>query len=113
MKKVINIENSDKNVVMVLAISEPDVVKLNNEFFVIEDYTEEPNVSDKELDINYPVYDKKLNKFYWVTTNYQKTATERVLFEENTNKEIANLKNEIMNIQDILNNFKNPLIEEE
>ncbi len=102
MKKVINIETSDNNVVRVLSIMEPEIKQYSPNGFsyiMIDDYTEPPMVDDATLDINYPMYDKDLHKFFWVTVNYQKTATEQIIFEQNILKEIKLLKDKMNLLQ--------------
>ncbi|WMJ78515.1 MULTISPECIES: hypothetical protein [unclassified Sedimentibacter] len=97
MQKAINIECSNKNVVRILSIAEPEIIENNPtglEYFIIEDYVE-PFVLDNPLAINYPMYDKVNKTFKWAQIQYQNTATEELLEIENLKIENTNLKNEL------------------
>lgn len=86
MQKAINIEITDKNISRVLSIADPSIIENNPtdlEYILIDDYENPPVVEDLELDINYPMYNKELKKFYWITINYQTTANQQLIELEN------------------------------
>jgi len=85
MQKAIHIENTNKNVVRVLSIAEPNVIEYNPtelEYILIEDFVEPPELQS-HLSINYPMYDKVNQKFFWVQIQYTNTATEEIFAIEN------------------------------
>lgn len=97
MIKAINLENSNKNVVRVLSIAEPEIIENNPtglEYILIEDFTEPPEL-DNHLSINYPMYDKVNQQFKWVQVQYQNTMTEELLQIENLKVENSQLKSEL------------------
>lgn len=88
MQKAINIETTSKSVARVLSIADPSIIDSNPtnlEYILIDDYVEAPAVSDPALDINYPMYNKETEKFYWVTINYQTVANQQLVALENLN----------------------------
>lgn len=98
MNKAISVENSNKNVVRVLSIAEPEIIENNptdREYFLIENYTEPP-VLDNPLSINYPIHDKVNKQFKWVQVQYQNTATEEIIQIENLKVANATLQNSLM-----------------
>lgn len=97
MKKAINLENTDKNIVRVLSIAEPEIIEnnpTNMEYILVEDY-EEPSIPNNSMSINYPMYDKANKKFKWVQIQYQNTVTEELLEIENLKSENTELQNEL------------------
>jgi len=105
MQKAINIENSSKNVVRVLSISEPDIIENNptgREYILIEDY-EEPPILDNPMSVNYPMWNKVNQIFKWVQIQYQNTATEELLEIENLKVENITLQNELRTANENIN----------
>ena len=97
MQKVINLENSGKNVVRVHSIAEPDIIENNPtglEYILIDDFTEPPELQN-HLSINYPVYDRVNRQFKWAQVQYQNTMTEELLQIENLKVENSQLKSEL------------------
>jgi len=98
MQKAINIENSNKNIVRVLSIAEPEIIENNptgREYILIEDYIEPPTL-DNPMSVNYPMWDKVSQRFKWVPIQYQNTATNEIL-------EIENLKAENRTLNETVN----------
>lgn len=98
MIKAIHIENSNKNVVRVLSIAEPEVIENNPtglEYILIEDFTEPPELNN-HLSINYPMYDKTNKQFKWVQVQYQNTMTEELIQIENLKVENSILQTELL-----------------
>ena len=86
MQKAINIELTSKPIAKVLSIAEPSIIENNPtalEYILIDDYEEAPIVNDPALDINYPMYNKETNKFYWITINYQTLPNNQLVAIEN------------------------------
>lgn len=97
MIKAINLENSNKNVVRVLSIAEPEIIENNPtglEYVLIDDFVEPPELNN-HLSINYPMYDKVNKQFKWVQVQYQNTMTEELLQIENLKVENSQLRNEL------------------
>lgn len=95
MQKAINLEQSNKQVVKVLSIMNPEYIEnnpTNRKYILIHDYTEPPE-SD-HMSVNYPMYDKLNQNFKWVQIQYQNTATEEILEIENLKVENNMLKNQ-------------------
>lgn len=97
MKKAINIEDLNKQVVRVLSITEPDVIENNptNQNYILVDNFTEPPVTDNHMSVNYPMWDKVNQKLLWVQIQYQNTATEELLEIENLKVENSILKNQL------------------
>ncbi len=98
MQKAIHIENSNKNVVRVLSLAEPDIIENNptdREYILVEDYTEPPAL-DNPMSVNYPMWDKVKQEFKWLQIQYQNTVTEELL-------EIENLKAENITLNETVN----------
>ena len=106
MQKAINIDNTGKTVERVLSIANPSIIENNPtgiEYILIEDYVEPPEVLNPSLDINYPMYNKETQKFYWVTVNYQNTATDMYVALETANADISKTKDKISAINNQIN----------
>lgn len=98
MQKAICLEQSNKNVVRVLAIAGTSIIEqnpTNSNYIVIEDYTEPPDL-DNPLSVNYPMYNKSNQSFKWVQIQYQNTATNELLEIENIKVENSILRTELL-----------------
>jgi hypothetical protein len=105
VKKAINIEVSDKNVVRVLSIAEPQTIDSNpteHPYILINDFIEPP-VLESSLAKNYPMYDKVNKVFKWIQITYQHTATEELFQIENLKAENSNLKSQLAIANDNIN----------
>lgn len=97
MQKAIHIENTNKNIVRVLSIAEPEIIENNptgRDYILIDDFTEPPELQSN-LSVNYPIYDKANQQFKWVQIQYQNTMTEELLQIENLKVENSQLRNEL------------------
>ena len=106
MQKPINIDNTGKTIERVLSIADPSIMESNPtgiEYILIDDYVDPPEVADPSLDINYPMYNKDTKKFYWITVNYQNTATDMYVALETANANISEDKNKINSIDNRIN----------
>lgn len=93
MLKAISIETSQRAVVRVLAIAEPEIIECNptqNKYFIIEDYTNPPEL--KDLDKAYPVYNKVTKTFKWAVVEYQITAPDGPIDSEVLKQETQDIK---------------------
>ncbi|MBP1924581.1 hypothetical protein J2Z76_000434 [Sedimentibacter acidaminivorans] len=105
MRKAINIEVSNNNVVRVLSIADEAVIENNPtclSYFIIEDYVEPPTLNNP-LSVNYPMYDKINKVFMWIRIQYQNTVTDELL-------QIENLKVANQLLQTELNTTKEELV---
>ena len=97
MKKAISIENSNKNIVRVLSVSEPDIIENNptgREYILVDDFSEPPELQSP-MSVNYCMYNKSTQEVIWQQVQYQNTATEELLEIENLKVENTQLKSEL------------------
>lgn len=105
MIKAICIEESNKNIVRVLATADPSIIEenpTNSNYVLIVDY-EEPPILDNHMSVNYPMYDKVNNVFKWIQIQYQNTATEEMLQIENLKAENLILQNDLATANENIN----------
>lgn len=97
MRKAIHIENTAKDVVRVLSISDPDIIENNptsREYIIVEDFPDPPEREDHMV-TNYCMYQKSTQEIIWKQVHYQYTATEELLEIENLKVENRLLKNQL------------------
>jgi len=98
MQKAINIESSNKQIVRVLSIAEPDVIENNptsQSYIIVEDFPEPPEVTS-HMTVNYCMYNKNTQEIIWKPIQYQNTATDELL-------EIENLKAQLQAANENIN----------
>lgn len=105
MQKAIHIESSANNIVRVLSIAGSEIIEANPlglPYFIIEDYTEKPELDNPSLDISYPMYNKTDKKFFWVTVNYEVTPEQYLVEVQNLTNELAIIKASNTNLQEVV-----------
>lgn len=105
MIKAINIENSNKKIVRVLSIAEPEILEnnpTNQNYILVDNFTEPPELQS-HMGINYCMYNKITQEVFWVQVQYQNTATEELLEIENLKVENSTLQNELLTAQETIN----------
>lgn len=97
MQKAINIENSNKDVVRILSITDPDIIENNptgRAYILVENFPEPPEREDHMV-TNYCMYKRSIQEIIWKQVHYQYTATEELLEIENLKSENNMLKNQL------------------
>lgn len=97
MQKVINIENSNKQIVRVLSIAEPDIIENNptNQNYILVDNFPDPPETTSHMSVNYCMYNKTTQEIIWQQVQYQNTATNELLEIENLKVENTQLKSDL------------------